>query len=78
MRYYSEEKDFDPLYKVTIVPRGWALGITYQLPEGPSKDMTRRRILSSIDVCFGGIVAEEMLFGKECVTTGEQSRYNLV
>ena len=72
VQYYSKETNFEPLYKVTIVKRAHALGLTHSLPEGLSKDFTRRRILSTIDVYFGGIVAEEMLFGKECITTGRK------
>ena len=70
VRYYSDEQSVDPLYKITIVKRGGALGMTRFLPE-PNKDMTKRRIISKIDTAFGGRVAEEMLFGKERVTTGK-------
>ena len=70
VRYYSEEQNVDPLYKVTIVKRGGALGMTRFLPE-PNKDMSKRRIISKIDTAFGGRVAEEMLFGKDRVTTGK-------
>ena len=70
VQYYSEGQSFDPLYKVTIVKRGGALGMTSLLPE-PNKDFSRCRMISHIDTAFGGRVAEEMLFGKDRVTTGK-------
>ena len=70
VQYYSDEQSFDPLYKVTIVKRGGTLGMTSFLPE-PNKDYSRCRMISHIDTAFGGRVAEEMLFGKDRVTTGK-------
>jgi len=70
VRYYGDEQHYSPLYKITIIKRGHALGVTHSLKEGKWKDLTKRRALSKIDVYFGGLVAEEMLFGKEGVTTG--------
>lgn len=59
-----------PLYKATILPRGRALGVTFQLPEMDKVDMSRKECLARLDVCMGGKVAEEMLNGKENVTSG--------
>jgi cell division protease FtsH len=60
----------DPLHKVTIVPRGRALGITHWLPEEDRHNYTRRYILSRLATAYGGRVAEELVFGEEKVTTG--------
>ena len=68
--YYADEKGFDPLYKVSIVKRSAALGMTSFLPEGRHKDMTKQRMLRLIDRFFGGRVAEEILFGKDGITAG--------
>ena len=68
--YYSNE-EFLPLYKATIIARGHSLGHTLGLPEGSYKNMTKRRLLCIVDVCLGGRVAEELLGGKDSVTTGE-------
>ena len=68
--YYGDGHGIDPLYKVTIVPRGRALGITSYLPEGKNKDLTKQRILRMIDLAFGGRVAEEILFGKDRISSG--------
>lgn len=59
-----------PLYKATILPRGRALGVTFQLPEMDKVDMTRRECLARLDVCMGGKIAEEMVHGPENVTSG--------
>lgn len=59
-----------PLYKATILPRGSALGITFQLPELDKYDQTRTELLAILDVCMGGRVAEEMIHGPEHVTSG--------
>ncbi|KAF5131711.1 hypothetical protein DV495_001979 [Geotrichum candidum] len=58
------------LYKATILPRGDALGITFQLPEMDKYDQTQRELLARLDVCMGGKIAEEMLLGKNQVTAG--------
>ncbi len=62
--------DHDPVYKVTIIPRGRALGVTMFLPEGDRYSHSRQRLLSSICSLFGGRIAEEIVFGKDAVTTG--------
>jgi cell division protease FtsH len=60
----------DPLHKVTIIPRGRALGVTMSLPERDRYGFSRRELESRIAVLFGGRVAEELVFGSENVTTG--------
>jgi len=62
--------DHDPVYKVTIIPRGRALGVTTFLPEIDRYSYSRRRLESQLSSLFGGRVAEELIFGQECVTTG--------
>ena len=63
-------KDHDPVYKVTIIPRGRALGVTMFLPEADRYSYSKNRLLSQIKSLFGGRVAEEIIFGKDYVTTG--------
>ncbi|HBF63590.1 MAG TPA: ATP-dependent metalloprotease, partial [Gammaproteobacteria bacterium] len=62
--------DHDPVYKVTIIPRGRALGVTMFLPEEDRYSMSRQGIRSQICSLFGGRIAEEMTLGAEHVTTG--------
>ncbi|KAI8999212.1 peptidase family M41-domain-containing protein [Gaertneriomyces semiglobifer] len=62
-----------PLHKVTVIPRGNALGVTVQLPESDKTNYTRRELRAMLDVCMGGRVAEEVIFGKDEVTTGASS-----
>lgn len=62
--------DHDPVYKVTIIPRGRALGVTMFLPEQDKYSLTRQQITSQLASLFGGRVAEELIYGKEKVTTG--------
>ncbi len=62
--------EHDPVYKVTIIPRGRALGVTVFLPEEDRYSASRRRLKSQIAVLFGGRIAEEMTLGKDGVTTG--------
>lgn len=62
-----------PLHKVTCVPRGHALGVTSQLPEDDRHSVSLKEYLAEIDVCFGGRVAEELIFGPENVTSGASS-----
>ncbi len=63
----------DPVHKVTIIPRGRALGATQFLPEGDKYSFTRQQILSQICTLFGGRIAEEMIHGADGVTTGAQN-----
>jgi cell division protease FtsH len=62
--------DHDPVYKVSIIPRGRALGITMFLPEEDRYSFSKRRLNSQITSLFGGRIAEELVFGAEAVTTG--------
>jgi cell division protease FtsH len=62
--------DHDPVYKVTIIPRGRALGVTMFLPEEDRYSMSRQGIRSQICSLFGGRIAEEMTLGADHVTTG--------
>ncbi|MFZ0008394.1 MAG: ATP-dependent zinc metalloprotease FtsH [Steroidobacteraceae bacterium] len=62
--------EHDPVYKVTIIPRGRALGVTQFLPEQDRYSYSKRRIESAITTLFGGRIAEELIFGPESVTTG--------
>jgi cell division protease FtsH len=62
--------EHDPVYKVTIIPRGRALGVTQFLPEQDRYSMSKRRIESMICTLFGGRLAEELIFGRDAVTTG--------
>ena len=60
----------DPLHKVTIIPRGRALGVTMQLPEKDKYSQSKTYLLSRLSILFAGRVAEEMILGKEKVSTG--------
>lgn len=62
--------EHDPVYKVTIIPRGRALGVTQFLPEQDRYSMSKRRIESAIASLFGGRIAEELIYGVDAVTTG--------
>jgi cell division protease FtsH len=62
--------EHDPVYKVTIIPRGRALGVTMFLPEADRYSTSKRRLESRITTLFGGRISEEMIFGPESVTTG--------
>jgi cell division protease FtsH len=62
--------DHDPVYKVTIIPRGRALGVTMYLPEEDRYSISKQRLESTISTLFGGRLAEEMTLGPERVTTG--------
>jgi cell division protease FtsH len=62
--------EHDPVYKVTIIPRGRALGVTMFLPEADRYSTSKRRLESRIATLFGGRLAEEIIFGPESVTTG--------
>jgi cell division protease FtsH len=62
--------DHDPVYKVTIIPRGRALGVTMFLPEEDRYSYSKQRLNSQICSLFGGRIAEELIFGPEKVTTG--------
>lgn len=63
----------DPVHKATIMPRGQALGMVQQLPEGDQTSFSRRQMLARLDVCMGGRVAEEIVYGKNEITSGASS-----
>jgi cell division protease FtsH len=65
--------EHDPVYKVTIIPRGRALGLTWYLPEGDRYSTSKRRLESKISSAFGGRVAEQIIFGDDGITTGASS-----
>ena len=60
----------DPLHKVSIIPRGMALGITLTLPEKDHLTMKKSQILDTITMILGGRVAEEIVYGPDSITTG--------
>jgi cell division protease FtsH len=62
--------EHDPLHKVTIIPRGRALGVTMSLPEQDRYSMSKLQLKSQLASLFGGRVAEEIIFGSDHVTTG--------
>ena len=63
----------DPLHKATIIPRGRALGMVMQLPEGDRYSMSYKYMVSRLIIMMGGRVAEEIKFGKENITSGASS-----
>jgi cell division protease FtsH len=60
----------DPLHKVTIIPRGRALGLTMQLPERDRYSMSFEQMTSRLAILYGGRVAEELIYGREKITSG--------
>ena len=62
--------DHDPVYKVSIIPRGRALGVTMYLPEQDRYSQSKQYLLSNISTLFAGRIAEGLMFGDEAVTTG--------
>merc|ERR1712146_97488 len=71
-------KGHEPLHKVTIIPRGRALGMVMRLPEGDRVSMAKDKLYADLRVACGGRIAEEMIFGKEKVTTGASSDIKMV
>ncbi|KAM3319854.1 ATP-dependent zinc metalloprotease FTSH 11, chloroplastic/mitochondrial [Capsicum chacoense] len=65
-----------PIHKATILPRGSALGMVTQLPSNDETSISRKQLLARLDVCMGGRVAEELVFGPDNVTTGASSDLN--
>ena len=63
-------KSTDPIHKATIIPRGRALGMVMQLPERDKHGHSIKELKSRMAICFGGRVAEEIIFGKENISTG--------
>ena len=68
-------KATDPVHKATIIPRGRALGMVMQLPERDKLSMSLEQMTSRLAIIMGGRVAEEMVFGKEKVTSGAAIRH---
>jgi len=62
--------EHDPVHKVSIIPRGRALGVTMYLPEEDRVSYSKRRLQSQLASLFGGRIAEELVFGADAVTTG--------
>jgi ATP-dependent metalloprotease len=64
-----------PVHKATVVPRGMALGMVMQLPDSDETSWSRKQMLAKMDVCMGGRVAEEVIFGPDKVTSGASSDF---
>jgi len=62
--------DHDPAHKVTIIPRGRALGVTFFLPESDTLSISRQKLESQISTLYGGRLAEEIIYGAKNVSTG--------
>ncbi|KAG8501932.1 hypothetical protein CXB51_004704 [Gossypium anomalum] len=62
-----------PIHKATIMPRGSALGMVTQLPSSDETSTSKKQLLARLDVCMGGRVAEELIFGQDHITTGASS-----
>ncbi|XP_039067687.1 ATP-dependent zinc metalloprotease FTSH 11, chloroplastic/mitochondrial-like [Hibiscus syriacus] len=62
-----------PIHKATIMPRGSALGMVTQLPSTDETSISKKQLLARLDVCMGGRVAEELIFGQDHITTGASS-----
>lgn len=62
--------EHDPVYKVSIMPRGRALGVTMYLPEEDSYSYSKRKLESQLSSLYGGRIAEELIYGPDAVTTG--------
>ena len=60
----------DPLHKVTIIPRGRALGVTWNLPERDRYSMSMKQMKARLALCFGGRIAEQLIYGADALNTG--------
>ena len=60
----------DPLHKVTIIPRGRALGVTWNLPERDRYSMSMKQMKARLALCFGGRIAEQLIYGNDSLNTG--------
>ena len=67
---YNMLPHYDPIHKATIIPRGRALGMVMNLPERDKHGYSIKYLKARLAVCFGGRVAEEIIFGKDNITTG--------
>jgi len=66
-------KGANPIHKATIMPRGQSLGMVTQLPQGDQTSQKYKELLAYMDICLGGRIAEELVFGAENITTGASS-----
>jgi ATP-dependent metalloprotease len=64
-----------PVHKATVVPRGQSLGMVMQLPSADETSWSKRQMLAKMDVCMGGRVAEEIIYGTDNVTSGASSDF---
>ncbi|EKX37093.1 hypothetical protein GUITHDRAFT_89772 [Guillardia theta CCMP2712] len=64
-----------PVHKATVVPRGMALGMVTQLPDKDETSWSKKQMMAKMDVCMGGRVAEELIFGLDNVTSGASSDF---
>ncbi|KAI4384804.1 hypothetical protein MLD38_002907 [Melastoma candidum] len=64
-----------PIHRATIVPHGSTLGVVTQLPSSDEIRASKKQLLACLDVCMGGRVAEELIFGKDHITTGASSDF---
>lgn len=62
--------EHDPVHKVTIIPRGRALGVTFFLPEGDQVSMSQKQLESKLSTLYAGRLAEELIYGEENISTG--------
>ncbi len=62
--------EHDPVHKVTIIPRGRALGVTFFLPEGDQVSISQKQLESKLSVLYAGRLAEELIYGEENISTG--------
>ncbi|XP_033115028.1 ATP-dependent zinc metalloprotease YME1L1-like, partial [Anneissia japonica] len=69
-------KDAKPINKATIMPRGPTLGHVSLLPEKDQWNETKSQLLAQMDICMGGRVAEELIFGPDNITTGASSDFD--
>lgn len=72
------EPTSDPIHKATIIPRGRALGMVMRLPERDQLSMTKAKMHGDISVAMGGRIAEELIFGKDKITSGASSDIEMV
>jgi cell division protease FtsH len=72
------EPTSDPIHKATIIPRGRALGMVMRLPEGDRISFPRNKLLADLAVAMGGRIAEELIFGRERVTSGAYGDIKIV
>jgi cell division protease FtsH len=63
-------KGCDPLHKVTIIPRGRALGVTWNLPDRDRYSMSMEQMKARLALCFGGRIAEQLIYGEDSLNTG--------